>query len=121
MFLCLTVAQHSSASLLLDLTASRHCHRFRIGFHVRGGGRQEKPDGIAIRGKFTFGHIRQEYLSAMQRLAARAGLVGTFQRTLCPSQLVVRRLWLWLRNHSGFSGSTENRGLARRLENTGDF
>ena len=121
MFLCLTVAQRSSAGLLLDSSASRRCHRFRIGFHVRGGGRQEKPDGIAVRGKITVGHIRQEYLPAMQRLAARTGLVGTFQRPLCSSQLVVRRLRLWVRDRRGFSGSTENRGLAQRLENAGDF
>ena len=57
----------------------------------------------------------------MQRVAARAGLVGTLQRALRPSQLVMRRLRLRVRDHRRFSGDKEKRSLVRRRENAGDF
>ena len=114
-----TVAEVLSAGTSADAVRSRRCHSSRLRFSPHGrwsGVDRSEVNVIARRGALTLSHARQEHLPAMQRLAPGAGMVRAPQRALRAPQLVVRRLWPWLRDGGFLSGTTANRGLACRRE-----
>ncbi len=86
---------------LCDSSGSWRCHRFCLAYRFRRGeaGRENSAQRHRTR---TSCDLRQKHLSAVQRLAAGARLVGIRQRTKCPPQLVVRGLRLWIRDDRVF-------------------